>query len=127
MAVSKKNDDDSTYQDDSDDSYAVPLSSKKTAEEVFALAVNATLPARRRTQRTMYGSTPSPSPPPLSKPTKKKPASKKKPTAPLVNSGRTNQSNKSQKKRGRAATKKKLSPFLLLLLHLSQLAIHPCL
>jgi len=108
MAVSKKNDDDSTYQDDSDDSYAVPLSSKKTAEEVFALAVNATLPARRRTQPTMYGSTPSPSPPPLSKPTKKKPASKKKPTAPLVNSGRTNQSNnKSRKKRGRAATKKK--------------------
>jgi hypothetical protein len=103
MAVSKKNDDDSTYQDDSDDSDTVPSSSKKTAEEVFALAVNATLPARRRTQRTMYGSTPSPSPPPLSKPTKKKPI------APLVNSGRTNQNNnsKTKKKRGRATTKKK--------------------
>ena len=103
MASSKKNDDDSDYHDESDeDSSAVASSSKKTAEEVFRLAANATLPARRRTQPNIYGSTPSPSLPPPSKPTKKKP------TAPLVNSGRTNQSNnKSQKKRGRAATKKK--------------------
>jgi hypothetical protein len=101
MAVSKKNDDDS---DDSDVSDTVPSSPKKTSEELFQLAANATLPARRRIQPNMYGSTPSPSPPPpLPKPT----TSKKKP-APLVNSGRTNQSNnKSQKKRGRAATKKK--------------------
>jgi hypothetical protein len=111
MAVSKKNDDDSTYQDDSDDSDTVPSSPKKTSEELFQLAANATLPARRRIQPNMYGSTPSPSPPPpLPKPTtsKKKPAPSKKKPAPLVNSGRTNQSNnKSQKKRGRAATKKK--------------------
>jgi hypothetical protein len=111
MAVSKKNDDDSTYQDDSDDSDTVSSSPKKTSEELFQLAANATLPARRRIQPNMYGSTPSPSPPPLPKPTtsKKKPTtSKKKPTAPLVNSGRTNQSNnKSQKKRGRVSTKKK--------------------
>jgi hypothetical protein len=103
MSQSKKNDDDSD---------AVPSSpTKKTAEEAFALAAKSILPARRRTQPNIYGSTPSPSPPPLPKPTtsKKKPTtSKKKPTAPLVNSGRTNQSNnKSQKKRGRVSTKKK--------------------
>jgi hypothetical protein len=102
MSQSKKNDDDSD---------AVPSSpTKKTAEEAFALAAKSILPARR-TQPNIYGSTPSPSPPPLPKPTtsKKKPTtSKKKPTAPLVNSGRTNQSNnKSQKKRGRVSTKKK--------------------
>jgi hypothetical protein len=105
MSQSKKNDDDSD---------AVPSSpTKKTAEEAFALAAKSILPARRRTQPNIYGSTPSPSPPPLPKPTtsKKKPTtSKKKPTAPLVNSGRTNQSNnKSQKKRGRVSTKKKNS------------------
>jgi hypothetical protein len=111
MASSKKNDDDSEYQDDSDDSDAVPSSTKKTAEEQFELAANATLPARKRSQPNIFGSTPSPSLPPASKPTKKKPGtSKKKPTAPLVNSARTNQSNnnsKTKKKRGRAATKKK--------------------
>jgi cytoskeletal protein RodZ len=103
MASSKKNDDDSDYHDDSDDSDdsdAVPSSSKKTAEELFALAANATLPARKRIQPNIYGSTPSPSRPP--------PPSKKKATAPLVTSTRTNQSNNnSKKKRGRAATKKK--------------------
>jgi hypothetical protein len=106
MAVSKKNDDDSTYQDDSDDSDTVPSSPKKTSEELFQLATNATLPARRRIQPNKYGSTPSPSLPPPSKPS----TSKKKPTAPLVASARTNQSNnnsKTKKKRGRAATKKK--------------------
>jgi hypothetical protein len=102
MAVSKKND------DDSDDSDTVPSPPKKTSEELFQLAANATLPARRRIQPNMYGSTPSPSPPPLPKPTtsKKKPTTSKK-NAPLVNSGRTNQSNQTKKKRGRAATKKK--------------------
>jgi len=106
MAVSKKNDDDS---DDSDVSDTIPSSPKKTSEELFQLAANATLPARRRIQPNMYGSTPSPSPPPLPKPTssKKKPTTSKK-NAPLVNSGRTNQSNsKTKKKRGRQATKKK--------------------
>jgi hypothetical protein len=61
MSQSKKNDDDSD---------AVLSSPKKTAEELFQLAANATLPARKRIQPNIYGSTPSP--PPLPKPTTSK-------------------------------------------------------